>query len=53
MTFWNSFSGYAYQVQNGSRSFGGSIWWNSERIGIEVSIWNWELQLTKEFRWKR
>lgn len=42
----------AFRIGNGSKAFGGSFWWNSQRFGLEFTVWDLEVQVMRERRWK-
>lgn len=44
LSFW------PYRVGNGSKSLGLSVWWNSQRVALQVDFFVWELQLIWDFK---
>lgn len=48
--FGRHFSIWPYTVGNGSKSFGGSLWFNSQRVGLELKFWVWEIQFIWDFK---
>lgn len=37
-----------YEIKNGAKQFGLAIWWNSNRVGFQINIWVWEIQVMRE-----
>jgi hypothetical protein len=37
-----------FRVGNGSKQFGMSVWWNSDRAGLEIHFWLWGYQIMRE-----
>lgn len=35
---------------NGTKQFGGAVWGNSARIGLQINFWCWELQIMWDFK---
>lgn len=43
------YSLHRYRVGNGSKQFGVNLWGNSQRLGLEVSFWVWQISVMREF----
>ena len=48
--YWGKWTFSYFRVGNGSKGIGGSLWWNSQRVGLEVSFGVWELQAMREWK---
>lgn len=42
--------GYYRSDGNGSKQFGGGLWWNSSRIGLDLKFWAWEFVILREWK---
>lgn len=40
---------HCFRVGNGSKQFGGAFWFNSQRVGLQLNFWVWELQIMRDF----
>ena len=51
MTAWDKgkWSLLHYRLGNGSKAFGVTLWFNSQRVSIQVDYWIWQTLIMKEF----
>jgi hypothetical protein len=41
---------WPYKIGNGSKQFGLTLWFNSQRVGADFKFWVWELSITWDFK---
>lgn len=39
-----------YKAGNGSKTFGAQLWYNSQRIAVQVDVGLWQVYLMREWR---
>lgn len=49
MDYWGKkYTATIFKVGNGSKQFGVHVWFNNQRVGLEMHFWVWELQIMRE-----
>lgn len=49
MKFGRKWSYGLYSHKNGAKHFGAKLWFNNQRVGIELNCWVWELFVMRDF----
>lgn len=50
MRYWGKYTFAHGKMGNGSKQFGVALWFNSQRVGLQLNVWTSEVQLMREFR---
>lgn len=40
---------HPYKIGNGSKYVGGQVWWNSNRVALQLGFLVWEIQILWDF----